>query len=113
MEVGLEFVKVGCDRAILMLHNCEGQSHKRVSTDHNLLKRKESRSGFELRSLCLQALPLGQTGSLCACDEAAGSPNVPTKNAVLQPDDNSPTPQRTAIVTHTSPFTVFRTSCTT
>ena len=22
-------------RAILMLHNCEGQSHKRVSTDHN------------------------------------------------------------------------------
>ena len=22
-------------RAILMLHNCEGQSHKTVSTDHN------------------------------------------------------------------------------
>ena len=27
--------------------NCEGQSHKTVSTDHNLLKRKESRSGTE------------------------------------------------------------------
>ena len=23
-------------RAILMFHNCEGQSHKTVSTDHNL-----------------------------------------------------------------------------
>ena len=22
-------------RAVLMLHNCEGQSHKTVSTDHN------------------------------------------------------------------------------
>ena len=27
------------------------------------LKRKESRSGFEPRSFCLPALPLGQTGS--------------------------------------------------
>ena len=24
-------------RAILMFHNCEGQSHKTVSTDHNLM----------------------------------------------------------------------------
>ena len=50
-------------RAILTFHNCEGQSHKTVSTDHNLLKRKESQSGFEPRSLRLPALPLGQTRS--------------------------------------------------
>ena len=30
-----------------MFHNCEGQSLKTVSTDLNLLKRKESQSGFE------------------------------------------------------------------
>ena len=33
----------------------EGQSHKTVPTKHNLLKRKESRSGFEPRSVCLPA----------------------------------------------------------
>ena len=36
-------------RAILMFHNCEGQSHKTVHRPQ-LLKRKESRSGFEQRS---------------------------------------------------------------
>ena len=40
-------------RAILMFHNCEG--HKTVVHRPQLLKRKESRSGFELRSLCLPA----------------------------------------------------------
>ena len=29
-------IKVAVMRAILMFHNCEGQSHKTVSTDHNL-----------------------------------------------------------------------------
>ena len=56
----------------LIFHNYEGQSHKTVSRSQDtvhrlqLLKRKESRSGFEPRSLCLpayNALPLGQTGS--------------------------------------------------
>ena len=42
-------------RAILIFHNCEGRSHKTVSTDHNFLKRKESRSGIEPRSFCLPA----------------------------------------------------------
>ena len=28
-------------RAILMLHNCEGQSHKIVSTDHNFEEKRE------------------------------------------------------------------------
>ena len=32
-------------RAILMFHNCEGQSHKTASTDYN--KRKENQSRFE------------------------------------------------------------------
>ena len=41
-------------RAILMFRNCEGQSHKTVHRPQ-LLKRKESRSGFEPRSLCLPA----------------------------------------------------------
>ena len=36
--------------------NCEGQSHNEtVSTDHDILKRKRSRSAFQSRSLCLQA----------------------------------------------------------
>ena len=42
--------------------DCEGQSHKIVSRYH-FLKRRESRCGFEPRSLCLPALPLGQTDS--------------------------------------------------
>ena len=43
-------------RAILMFHNCEGQRHKTVLIHRpQLLKRKESRSGFEPRSLCLPA----------------------------------------------------------
>ena len=29
-------------RAILMFHNCEGQSHKTVSTDHNFLREKRA-----------------------------------------------------------------------
>ena len=28
-------IKMGSDESHLMFHNCEGQSHKTVSTDHN------------------------------------------------------------------------------
>ena len=42
-------------RIILMFHNCERQSHKTEFTDHNFLKRKESRSGIESRSFRLPA----------------------------------------------------------
>ena len=51
--------------AILMLHNCEGQSRKTVSTDCNFSKRNSSRSGFEPSPSAYQlnGLPLGQTGS--------------------------------------------------
>ena len=41
-------------RATLMFHNCEGQSQDSVHRPQ-LLKRKESRSGFEPRSLRLPA----------------------------------------------------------
>ena len=42
-----------------------------VSTDLQLLKREESRSGIEPRSFAYQpnALPLGQTGSQSYCRE--------------------------------------------
>ena len=42
-------------RAILIFHNCEGQIHKIVSTDHNLLKREDSRSAIKPKPFCLPA----------------------------------------------------------
>ena len=53
-------------RAILMFSNCEGQSHKTVSTNHNFWR--ERRAGADSNrgpSVCQpNALPLGQTGLL-------------------------------------------------
>ena len=53
-------------RAILMFHNCEGRSHKTVSTDHNVWRerRAEADSNRGPSAYQLNALPLGQTGSL-------------------------------------------------
>ena len=53
-------------RAILMFHNCEGQSHKTVSTDHNLWserRRAKVDSNWGPSAYHPTALPLGQTGS--------------------------------------------------
>ena len=52
-------------RAILMFHNCEGQSHKTVSTDHNSWteRRAEADSNRGPSAYQPNALPLGQTGS--------------------------------------------------
>ena len=52
-------------RAILMFHNCEGQSHKTVSTDHNLWRerRAEADSNWGPSAYQPNALPLGPTGS--------------------------------------------------
>ena len=52
-------------RAILMFHNCEGQSHKTVSTDHNFWRerRAEADSNRSPSAYQPRALPLGQTGS--------------------------------------------------
>ena len=53
-------------RAILMFHNCEGQSHKTASTDHNFWRerRAEADSNWGPSAYQPNALPLGQTGSL-------------------------------------------------
>ena len=37
-------------RAILMFHNCDGRSHKTVSTDHNL--KKERRAEADSNVVC-------------------------------------------------------------
>ena len=53
-------------RAILMFDNCEGQSHKTVSTDHNFWsgeRRAEADSNRGPSAYQSNALPLGQTGS--------------------------------------------------
>ena len=52
-------------RAILMFHNCEGQGHKTVSTDHNLWSERRAEADSNRCPSAYQpnALPLGQTGS--------------------------------------------------
>ena len=52
-------------RAILMFRNCEGQSYKTVSTDHNFWweRRAEADSNWGPSAYQPNALPLGQTGS--------------------------------------------------
>ena len=53
-------------RAILMFHNCEGQSHKTVSTDHNFWRerRAEADSNRGLSAYQPNALVLSHPGSL-------------------------------------------------
>ena len=53
-------------RAILIFHNCEGQNHKTVSTEHTFWseKRTEADSNRGPSACQPNALPLGQTGSL-------------------------------------------------
>ena len=55
-------------RAILTFHNCEGQSHKTVSTDHNFWRERRAEADSNQSPSAYQpnALLLGQTGSL-AC----------------------------------------------
>ena len=52
-------------RAILMFHNCEGQSHKTVSTDHNIWREKRAKADLNRSPIAYQpnALPLGHTSS--------------------------------------------------
>ena len=53
-------------RAILMFHNCEGQSYKTVSTDHNFSRGRRAEADSNRGPSAYQPndLPLGQTGSL-------------------------------------------------
>ena len=49
-------IKMGSDEGHFNVSvGSDGQRHKTVSTNHNFLKRKESRSGIELRSFRLPA----------------------------------------------------------
>ena len=49
-------IKMGNDESHFNVSvGSDGQSHKTVSTNHNILKRKESRSGIEPRSFRLPA----------------------------------------------------------
>ena len=52
-------------RAILMFHNCEGHSHKTMSTDHNLWRERRAEADSNRSPSAYQpnALLLGQTGS--------------------------------------------------
>ena len=50
-------------RAILIFHNCEGQSHKTVSTDHTFWRRAEADSNRGPSAYLPNAIPLGQTAS--------------------------------------------------
>ena len=52
-------------RAILMFHNCEGQSHKTVSTDFNFWRERRTEADSNRGPSAYQpnALPLRQTGS--------------------------------------------------
>ena len=52
-------------RAILMFHNCDGQSHKTVSTDHNFWRERRTEADLNWCPSAYQptALPLGQAGS--------------------------------------------------
>ena len=52
-------------RAILMFHNCEGQSHKTASTEHSFWRERRTEMDSNQGPSAYQpnALPLGQTGS--------------------------------------------------
>ena len=65
-------IKMGSDESHCMFHNCEGQSHKTVSTDHNLRREKRAEADSNRGPSAYQpnALPLGQTGSQYYCDSA-------------------------------------------
>ena len=51
-------------RTVLMFHNCEGQSHKTVSTDHNFWRERRAEADLNRGPSAYQpnALLLGQTG---------------------------------------------------
>ena len=49
-------IKVGSDESHLMFHNCEGQSHKTVSTNHNLSEEKGEPKRYRTEDLPLTSL---------------------------------------------------------
>ena len=68
-----------------MFHNCEGQSHKTVSTDYNFRRERRAEADSNRGPSAYQpnALPLGQTGSL------AGGVGRRPKASVAGPNEAS------------------------
>ena len=56
-------------RAILIFHNCEGQSHETVSSDHNFWRERRAEADLNWSPTAYHpnALLLGQTGSHAFC----------------------------------------------
>ena len=59
-------LRLAAVRAILMFHNCEGQSHKTMPKDYNFWRERRAEADSNRGPSAYQpnALPLGQTGSL-------------------------------------------------
>ena len=58
-------IKGAAMKAILMFHNCDGQSHKTMSTDHNFWRERKAEADSNRGPFAYQpnALPLGQADS--------------------------------------------------
>ena len=63
-------LRLAAMRAIVMFHNCEGQSFKTVSTDHNFWRERRAEADLNRGPSAYEpnALPLGQTGSHVSSD---------------------------------------------
>ena len=93
-------------RAILMFHNCEGQSHKTVSTDHNFWRERRAEADSNRSP---SALPLGHTGSHITGNEVLYSvrtfslkqtrPNVAGTGSSKRPSFSSKAPSSSARAT--------------
>ena len=86
-------------REISCFINCEGHNQQTIHRPKPL-KRRDSRSGIEPRSLSLPALPLGQTGSHTPHPPAPPLPLSPTvlasaANNLSSLDGRQPGPQDT------------------
>ena len=58
-------IKMGSDESHFNVSvGSDGQSHKTVSTNHNLFEEKGEPKRYRTEVLPLTALPLGQTGSI-------------------------------------------------
>ena len=60
-------------RAILMFHDCDRQSHKTVSTDHNFWRKRRAKADSNQSPSAYQpnTISLGQTDSLLRCVHCA------------------------------------------
>ena len=54
-------------RAILMFHNCEGQSHKTLFTDHNFWREKRAEVDSNRKFFCIPAKPVKKKKSWTHC----------------------------------------------